>query len=282
MRRREICDRIRDSGVDIINLTCGHAASFYPDPDDERRAGPGTDVGTVAERVRHIEACLPEICSLDLTTGNQVEGGEDFVYLNTSRTLRAMARRFQELGVKPELEVFQAGDILLANQLHAEGLFSDPPLFQFVLGAKWAAPATTNSMLYMRDLLPPGAHWAGFGIARQQMPMVAQAIVLGGHVRVGLEDNIYLSKGEFATNVELVERAVTLIRYLGEEPATPAEARRMLGLKTAPAARPLPSLNTADTDRRRAKKSTLFLQANHGTSQNRPRPTPCRDRPRGL
>jgi len=229
---REICDRIRDSGVDVlINLTCGHAAFFLPDPDDESRAAPGTDVGTVAERVAHIEACRPDICSLDVTTANQVDGGVDFVYLNTPRTLRAMARRFQELGVKPELEVFQAGDIMLANQLWQEGVFDAPPLFQFVLGVKWGAPATPETMIYMRDLLPDNAVWAGFGIAAHQMPMAGQAALLGGNVRVGLEDNIYLRKGEFATNAQLVERAAGLIRGLGFEVATPADAREILRLR---------------------------------------------------
>ncbi len=230
---KEICDRIRDSGSDvIINLTCGHAAIFCPDPEDESRAGPGTDVGNVAERVRHIEECLPDMCSLDVTTGNQVEGGFEFVYLNTPRTLSAMAKRFHELGVKPEIEVFQAGDILLANHFHEQGLFADPPLYQFVLGVKWGAPATPATMNYMRELLPPGAVWAGFGISRLQMPMAAQAVLLGGNVRVGLEDNIYLRRGEFATNVQLVDRAVQMIRLLGDEPATPAEARALLGLPT--------------------------------------------------
>jgi uncharacterized protein (DUF849 family) len=127
--------------------------------------------------------------------------------------------------------VFQAGDIMLANQLHQEGVFDAPPLFQFVLGVKWGAPATPETMIYMRDLLPEEAVWAGFGIAALQMPMVAQAALLGGNIRVGLEDNIYLRKGEFATNALLVERAVSLIHGLGYEVATPAEAREMLGLR---------------------------------------------------
>jgi uncharacterized protein (DUF849 family) len=231
---KEICDRIRDSGSDvIINLTCGHAAIFCPDPEDESRAGPGTDMGNVEERIRHIEECLPDMCSLDVTTGNQVEAGFEFVYLNTPRTLSAMARRFRELGVKPEIEVFQAGDILLANHFHEHGLFDEPPLYQFVLGVKWGAPATPGTMAYMKDLLPAGSLWAAFGISRLQMPMAAQAVLLGGNVRVGLEDNIYLRRGEFATNLQLVERAVQIIRLLGEEPATSAEAREMLGLCSA-------------------------------------------------
>jgi uncharacterized protein (DUF849 family) len=228
---QEICDRIRESGVDvIINLTCGHAAFFLPDPEDESRAAPGTDVGSVDERVAHIEMCRPEICSLDVTTANQVDGGIDFVYLNTPRTLAAMADRFRAVGVKPEMEVFQAGDILLANDLYARGLIDGPPLFQFVLGVKWGAPATPQTMIYMRDLLPAGAVWAGFGISARQMPMVAQAALLGGNVRVGLEDNIYLRRGEFATNAQLVERAAQLLETMGHQLATPAEARSMLGL----------------------------------------------------
>ena len=229
---REICDRIRDSGIDvIINLTCGHAAYFLPDPQDESRAAAGSDVGSVDERVAHIEACLPEICTLDVTTANQVEGGVDFVYLNTPRTLRAMAERFRAAGVKPEMEVFQAGDVLLARHLWEQGVLDGPPLFQFVLGVKWGAPATPQSMIYMRDLLPPEAIWAGFGIAALQMPMVAQAALLGGNVRVGLEDNIYLRHGRFATNAQLVRRAAMIVRGMGFELATPAEARVTLGLR---------------------------------------------------
>lgn len=229
----DVVRRVRDSGVDVvINLTCGGYARFFPDPQDESKAAPGTNVAPVSVRVRHIEQNLPEICSLDATTANQVDGREDFVYLNTPRTLRAMAKRFQELGVKPELEVFQAGDILFVNQMIEEGLIIGTPLFQFVLGIKWGAPADTETMIYMRNLLPANAVWAGFGVARKQMPMVAQAALLGGNVRVGLEDNLYLKRGVFATNGQLVERAVTIIECLGKSVASPQEAREMLGLKT--------------------------------------------------
>lgn len=229
---QEICERIRSCGVDIvINLTCGHAAYFLPDPDDESHAAPGSDVASVDDRVRHVEVCRPEMCSLDVTTANQVDSGVEFVYLNTPRTLRAMARRLKDAGVKPEIEVFTAGDIVLANQLYDEGLFEEPPLYQFVLGIKWGAPATAASMIYMRDLLPNRRQWAGFGVGALQMPMLAQAVLLGGHARVGLEDNIYLRKGEFATNAQLVERAVALIRLLGGEVATPQEVRSMLKLR---------------------------------------------------
>jgi uncharacterized protein (DUF849 family) len=229
---REIVDRIRSAGIDIvINLTAGHGALFLPDPDDESRALPSSDILSAEQRVAHLRECLPEIASIDVTTGNQVEAGFEFVYLNTTRTLREMARLYQRLGVKPELEAFQMGDVLFANQLVAEGLVDGPPLYQFVLGVKWAAPADTETMIYMRNLLPAQAIWAGFGIGRQQMPMVAQAVLLGGNVRVGLEDNLYLERGVFATNGQLVARARRIIEDLGAEVATPAEARAILGLR---------------------------------------------------
>jgi uncharacterized protein (DUF849 family) len=229
---REVVDRIRSTGTDIvINLTAGHGALLLPDPLDESRALPGSDIQSAEERVRHLVECLPEMASLDVTTGNQVEAGIDFVYMNTPRTLRQMAARYKQLGVKPELEAFQMGDVLLANEMVVEGLVEDPPLYQFVLGVKWAAPATPETMLYMRSLLPAGAIWASFGIGRAQMPMVAQAVLLGGNVRVGLEDNLYLERGVFATNGQLVERARRIIHDLGEEVATPQEARELLRLK---------------------------------------------------
>lgn len=228
---REVVDRIRASSVDIvINLTCGHGAFFLPDPEDESRGLPGSDMLSAADRMVHLADCMPEIASLDITTGNQEEGPLEFVYLNTTRTLRQMARGFQQLGVKPELEVFSAGDILFGNQMVQEGIISGTPLYQMVLGVKWAAPATVETMLYQKSLLPVGAHWAAFGIGRNQMPMAAQAALLGGNVRVGLEDNLYLSRGVFATNAQLVERAVNIIENIGLSVATPAEAREQLGL----------------------------------------------------
>jgi uncharacterized protein (DUF849 family) len=228
----EIVDRVRGSGVEVlINLTCGNGALFFPDPGDESRAGPGSEILSAAERVRHIELCRPELCSLDVTTGNQVEDGRDFVYLNTVPTLRRMALTFKSLGVKPELEAFQAGDVLFANQLVQEGAVEGVPFYQFVLGVKWGAPANPETVMYMRSLLPAGAVWSAIGIGRMQMPVAAQSVLLGGHVRVGLEDNLYLRKGQFATNVQLVERAVRLIEDLGDDVASPDEARRILALR---------------------------------------------------
>jgi uncharacterized protein (DUF849 family) len=228
---KEVVDRLRDAPTDvIINLTAGMGALFLPDPEDEGRALPESDVVGVDERTEHLELCRPEIASLDITTGNQVEGKLEFVYLNTTRTLRAMAKRFQQLHVKPELETFSAGDVEFGKALLQEGLVSGVPLFQFVLGVKWGAPADSRTLLYMRDLLPPQTVWAALGIGRLQMPVAAQTVLLGGNVRVGLEDNLYLRKGEFATNGQLVERGKNLLETLGYEAATPKEARVLLGL----------------------------------------------------
>jgi uncharacterized protein (DUF849 family) len=228
---KETVDRVRDSGVDvIINLTAGLGAFFLPDPADESRGLPASDVIGVDERVEHLDLCRPDIASLDITTGNQVEGSMEFVYLNTTRTLRGMAKRFQDMNIKPELEVFGPGDIEFGKALVREGLVSGRPLFQFVLGVQWGAPADTRSILYLRDLLPPDALWAALGIGRFEMPVMAQAALLGGNVRVGLEDNLYLSRGVFATNGQLVERARSILEGLGLPLASPSEARSALGL----------------------------------------------------
>ena len=228
----DMVTRVRDNGVKgIINITCGHGGRFYPDPEDESRSGPGTDIASAEERVKNIELCLPEVCSLDVCTQNQMDGGKGYVYLNTEYTLRKMAKRFQQLGVKPEIEVFAPGDVLLANQMLAEGLFDAPPMYQIVMGTKWGLPATAETLIYMKSLLPKGANWAAFSIARMQMPMVAQAALLGGNVRVGLEDNLYLSRGVFATNGQLVDRARTILESIGYELATPDEARQILELR---------------------------------------------------
>ena len=149
---KEVVDRVRSTGVDIvINLTAGHGATFLPDPEDEGRALPESDVVGVEERVEHLADCLPEIASLDITTGNQVEGTREYVYLNTTRTLRAMAKRFRDLNVKPELEVFQSGDIVFGKQLIEEGLIDGPPLFQIVLGVRWAAPSGGPTFPYYQE-----------------------------------------------------------------------------------------------------------------------------------
>lgn len=234
---RELVGIIRDSGKDVVlNLSAGMGGDFCPDPNDEGRAGPSSDVAPAAERLRHVAALRPEICSLDVTTMNteaanaRMQRAGASVYLNTTRTLREMARLILEYGVRPEIELFSPGDAMFALQLLEEGLIAQPALFQIVLGVKWGAPATPATMTYMQSLLPKAAHWAAFGVGRQQMPMLAQAALLGGNVRVGLEDNLYLRKGVFATNAQLVEQARGLLGRLGREVATPREAREILGL----------------------------------------------------
>ncbi len=224
---REVVDRIRDSGTDvIINLTAGMGGDFMVDEDNPSVPGPGSDLISAEERLVHIEELLPEMCTLDC--GSLNFGGS--VYVSTPETLRYMAKRVQELGVKPELEVFDTGHLHFANQMYAEGLLNDPPLYQICLGIPWGAPATTDAMKGMRDMLPDGAQWAGFGISRMEMPMVAQAILLGGHVRVGLEDNLYLERGVLATNEGLVSKAINIIELMGARAVTPAEAREKLQL----------------------------------------------------
>jgi uncharacterized protein (DUF849 family) len=220
--------RIRDSGSPIIiNLTTGAGARFYPSDNDPAAGDRMTTLTTPARRVEHVLEFKPEICSLDMGSFNF----GDWVFINTPKHLAQMARAIRAAGVKPELEVFESGQIRLAAKLIADGDIAGPALFQLCLGIPWAAPATPETMLYMRDLLPAGSTWAGFGISSLQFPMVAQAVLLGGHVRVGLEDNLYLERGVFApSNAALVERAVAVIRAIGGEVATPSEARTILGL----------------------------------------------------
>ncbi len=226
---REAVSRVRDSGVDVvINLTAGMGGDFVPDETDPTIAAPGSDLIGPEERLAHVEALRPEICSLDCGTMNFGNGNE--TYINTAGFVRQMAARIKELGVKPELEVFDLGQVRLASQLVVEGLVDEPPLFQVCLGIPWGAGADTRSMAAMVDTLPNGANWAGFGISRMQMPMVAQAMLLGGNVRVGLEDNIYLDRGVLATNGQLVSRAVEIVERLGGRALTPSEARQKLGL----------------------------------------------------
>lgn len=227
---KEAVDRVRDSGVDvIINLTAGMGGDWIPSDADPSMPGPGTDMVGPEERLVHVIECLPDICSLDC--GTMIFGNEKDLYINTPVYLREMAKITQELGVKPELEVFDLGQIRLARSLIDAGLIDAPPLFQLCLGIPWGAGADTETMMAMKHALPDNALWAGFGISRMQMPMVAQAVVLGGHCRVGLEDNIYLDRGVLATNGMLVERAVEIIERLGAKVLSADEARKKLGLK---------------------------------------------------
>lgn len=226
---RETVERIRDSGVDvIINLTTGAGGRFIPNErnphvSDEMQLSPPLD------RVRHVVELKPEICSLDVGSMNM----GDRVFVNSAGHLRTMARAIRDAGVMPEIEVFETGHLLLAKKMIEDGDILGPGLFQICLGISWGQPATPEAMTYMRNLLPSGCSWFSFGISRGQMPMVAQAVLLGGNVRVGFEDNIYLDAGVLApSNAALVERAVQIIQILGKKVASPAAARRQLGLRS--------------------------------------------------
>ncbi len=227
---REVVDRIRSSGVDvIINLTTGMGGDLIVDDAHPSVAAPGSDMIPALERLEHIEALRPEMCTLDCGSMNFSDG--DYVAVVTANQLRTMAARVQELGVKPELEVFDTGHVRLANRLVEEGLIDGAPLFQLCLDIPYGAPADTRTMAAMIDLLPPDAVWAAFAISRMEMPIVAQAVLLGGNVRVGLEDNLYLRRGVFASNAQLVEKAVGLVEMLGARTLTASEARAKLGLR---------------------------------------------------
>ena len=231
---REVVDRIRSSDTDVIlNLTTGMGGDLFLGPEEDPLAfTEETDCVGQLERMAHVEALLPEICSLDCGSFNYM--GRNYVYVSTQTMLETGARRLQEIGVKPELEVFDAGQIWFARHLLAEGLLDEPPLFQICLGIPWGAPATPNVFQAMVNELPEGCNWGGFAIGRMEMPMVAQAVLLGGNVRVGLEDNLYLEKGVFASNAQLVERARTIIEAMGANIQSPADARKTLGVeKTA-------------------------------------------------
>ena len=224
---REVVQRIRDSGSSVvINLTTGIGARFSPDESDpNRNASPG--MALPEDRMNHVLELKPDICSLDVATMNF--GKHAFV--NTPDHIEQIAKAVRAAGVKPELEVFDLGHLALARHLYGKGLFAEPPFFQFCLGVPWGAPATVESMQTMKSMIPPGSNWSAFGVGSQQFPMVALAIVLGGQVRVGLEDNLYMAKGVLAEgNAPLVERTVRIVRDLGAEVATPADARKMLGL----------------------------------------------------
>ncbi len=225
---RDVMDRIRSRNRDlIINLTTGPGGRFVPSDEDPKVAGPGTTLMLPEKRVEHVEILRPDICTLDLNTMNS--GGE--VVINTPRNVRKMAARIKAAGVLPEIELFDSGDCHLARDMFADGSLQGPGLFSLVLGVKYGFSATPETMFYARSLLPPGAIWSGFGIGRAEFAMVAQAWLLGGHVRVGMEDNLYMSRGVLAkTNAELVAHAAGILRSLGASIATAREARVMLGL----------------------------------------------------
>lgn len=229
---REVARIVGESDVDpVINMTAGMGGDLMVDPSaPAERLGriEGTDLVSGLERLAHVEELRPEICTIDCGSLNFGEGS--MVYVSTPDMLREGAARIRELGVKPEMEIFDTGNLWFANQLVAEGLIDPPPLYQLCMGIPYGAPADPGLLQAMVHLLPEGAQWASFAIGRNQLPWVAQSVLLGGHVRVGLEDNLYLRKGVKATNAELVTAAADIITRLGHAVATPDQAREILQL----------------------------------------------------
>ncbi|SMH32933.1 3-keto-5-aminohexanoate cleavage protein [Mesorhizobium australicum] len=225
---REVVERLRAADEDVvINLTTGPGQRFIPSEADPSVAAPGTTLMRPERRVTHVQALRPELCSLDLNT---MYSGSSVV-INTPASLGVMAELIAEAGVKPELEVFDSGDIQLGNHFIEQGRLPASTLFQIVLGVRYGAIATPETLMYMRSLLPPTAPFSAFGVGRWEFPMLAQSWLLGGHVRVGLEDNIYIEKGVLApSNAALVTKAVRMVRDLGGRIATPGETREMLSL----------------------------------------------------
>lgn len=224
---REVVDRIRQENDEvIINLTTGPGARIViNDHEEPTNLGKGTTLTSPGNRVIHIENIRPDICSLDIGSFNF----GPHIFVNTPDLVTEMAKKIAKTGVKPELEVFDLGGLRQAKALIKQDLVKKPYLFQICLGIPWAAEATPEIMMTMQNLLPEDSVWASFGISKDQLPMVAQSVILGGHVRVGLEDNLYLSKGELAPgNASLVERAVNIINNMGYNVASPNEAREIL------------------------------------------------------
>ena len=235
---REVTERIREAEVDVVlNLTAGMGGDIVfgspesPFPLNED----ATDMIGAAERVEHIKQCLPEICTLDCGTMNFAEA--DYVMTNTPGMLQAMGRMMTHLGVKPEIEAFDTGHLWYARQLVADGVLDSPALVQLCMGVPWGAPDDLNTFMAMVNNVPDDWTFSAFSLGRNQMAYVAAAVLAGGNVRVGLEDNLWLDKGVLATNAQLVERAVTIIENMGARVIGPQEVRAKLGLqKRAPAA----------------------------------------------
>lgn len=227
---REVVRRIRASDVDpVINLTAGMGGDLVIDPQEPTTQMPGTDLINALERLPHVEELLPEICTIDCGTLNFGEGSN--IYVSTPDMLREGSKRIQTLGVRPEMEIFDTGNLWFANVLVEEGLIEAPPLYQLCMGIPYGAPADPGLLAAMVNMLPSGAEFTSFAIGRNQLPWVAQSVLAGGHARVGLEDNLYLAKGIKATNADLTARAVDIITSLGAEVATPDEAREILDLR---------------------------------------------------
>jgi uncharacterized protein (DUF849 family) len=224
---REVFQRIRATSDMVINLTTGVGARIIPNDSNPVGLGPGTTWSSPERRIEHIVNLKPELCSLDI--GSMNFGPR--VFANALPHVEEMAKRIKAAGAKPELEVFDMGHIAIGHSLLEKGLVERPPIFQLCLGIEWGIPATAKNMILMKEALPADAIWAGFGIGPASFPMVAQSALLGGNVRVGFEDNFFLSRGNRAkSNAQLVEKTVTILNALDMEPASPQEARKILGL----------------------------------------------------
>jgi len=223
---REVVRRIREADSDVLNnLTTGPGARFVPHEREPNRNGYADGMATWEERMEHVLELRPDICSLDVGT----MCFSNYAFVNVPRDVERMALAMREAKVKPEVEVFELGHAAYVRHLCEKKVFAEPPWVQLCLGISWAAPATTDAMQSLLKVLPANANWSAFGIARHQFPMAAQAMLLGGHLRVGLEDNLYLRQGVLAEgNAPLVERAVRLAGEFDREVATPAQARDML------------------------------------------------------
>ncbi len=232
---REVTDRVRDADIDVVlNLTAGMGGDMiFGPPDAPLPLANSTDMASAEERVAHIADCLPEICTLDCGTMNFAEA--DYVMTNTPGMLEAMGSMMEDLGVKPEIEAFDTGHLWLAKNLVEKGILKSPALVQLCMGIPWGAPNDLNTFMAMVNNVPSDWNWSAFSIGRNEMPYVAAAVLAGGNVRVGLEDNLWLAKGHLATNAELVTRAVTIIEAMGANVMGPDAVREKLNLtKRAP------------------------------------------------
>ncbi len=232
---REVTERIRDADVDVIlNLTAGMGGDLMFGPASQPLPlVAGTDMVSAQERVAHVADCLPEICTLDCGTMNFAEA--DYVMTNTPGMLETMGRMMTELGVKPEIEAFDTGHLWLAKSLVDKGVLDSPALVQLCMGIPWGAPNDLNTFMAMVNNVPSDWNWSAFSIGRDQMAYVAASVLAGGHVRVGLEDNLWLEKGVLATNAQLVEKSVSIVENLGARVMGPEAVRAKLGLtKRAP------------------------------------------------
>ena len=236
---REVAERIRDAETDVVlNFTAGMGGDLvFGDPENPLPLNAAaTDMAGATERVAHVAECLPEICTLDCGTMNFAEA--DYVMTNTPGMLRAMGQMMTDLGVRPEIEVFETGHLWFAKQLVEEGIIEDPVMIQMCMGIPWGAPDDLNTFMSMVNNTPAGWTFSAFSIGRNEMSYAAAAVLAGGNVRVGLEDNLWLEKGVLATNAQLVEKAATIVTNMGATLMTPAEVREKMQLqKRAPVSR---------------------------------------------